>query len=240
MTRNVEQLLIYVVSVCVSSSEKCLLICLYNFEVILFFHFRALCAHNNSDRRPLSNTWLGKRFPSAVLFLTCLMESLDEQKLKFFIFVIYRLLFSSLAHSFKIESKDFTDKFKVVNILFFVLLKELCGFISYVSVFDPFLCCSFLVDLFSWCEAGAQLHYFSLCWHWLLNVCYASPLTPLVLRAYKLIIFVHQFNFFTNTGLPGLFFSLSQLRYIDTFLEFAHIFCNQICWHMISYIFSLF
>lgn len=77
------------------------------------------------------------------------MESLDEQKLELFIFVICMLLFSSLAHYFKIESKDFTDKFKVVNILFFVLLKELYGFISYISIFDTFLCCSFLVDLFS-------------------------------------------------------------------------------------------
>lgn len=65
-----------------------------------------------------------------MLFLTCLMESLEEQKLKFFIFVIWRLLFSSFAHSFKIVSKDFIDKFKVVNILFFVLFKELYGFIS--------------------------------------------------------------------------------------------------------------
>lgn len=91
MTRNVEQLFIYVVYVCVSSSEKCLLICLYNFKV--FFHFRAVCAHNNSDRRPLSNTWLGKSFPSAVLFLTCLMESLDKQELKFFILWYARYYF---------------------------------------------------------------------------------------------------------------------------------------------------
>lgn len=91
---------------------------------------------------------IGKEFSICCAVFNLLDGVFRQTRVKVFHFVICTLLFSSLTHSFKIESKDFTDKFKVMNILFFVLLKELCGFISYISVFDPFLCCSFLVDLF--------------------------------------------------------------------------------------------
>lgn len=162
MTSSVEQLLMYVFSVCMSSSKKCLLSCLCNFKVTFCFSFQNYMCSYKSDRRPLSNKWLGNSSWSGALVLNFLMVSLEEQMLQFFFVVICSLIFSSFALSFVIVSKDLMTNSKsglwLFSCVFYSKNFMVLSF-KFQSLIHLVL---FSADHFSWSEAGVHIHYFCL------------------------------------------------------------------------------